>query len=95
MRITAASIAKKLTDIVIRVKAMQMQAVKVATDLAVKAKKDSVFAEYHDSFEATNQKFNEFAVTVSVGIAQVEEAGGDFHTRNGRNNSYVREYSIC
>ena len=72
-----------------------MQAVKVATDLAVKAKKDPEFGQYHDSFESTYQKFNEFAVTVSVGIAQVEEAGGDFHTRNGRNDSYVHEYSIC
>ena len=86
---------KKLTDIGTRVKAMQMQAVKVATDLAVKAKKDPEFSQHHDSFESTYQKFNEFAVTVSVGIAQVEEAGGDFHTRNGRNDSYFHEYSIC
>ena len=72
-----------------------MQAVKVATDLAVKAKKDPEFSQHRDSFESTYQKFNEFAITVSVGIAQVEEAGGDFHTRNGRNDSYVHEYSIC
>ena len=72
-----------------------MLAVKVATDLAVRAKKDPEFDQHHGSFETTSQKFNVFAVTVSVGIAQVEEAGGDFHTRNGRNDSYVHEYSIC
>jgi len=84
-----------LTDVETRVKAMQMQAVKVATDLAVKATKDPEFRQRRDSFESTYHKFNEFAVTVSVGIAQVEEAGGDFHTRNARNDSWFHEYSIC
>ena len=86
---------KTVATIETRVKAMQMQAVKVATDLAVKAKKDPEFGQHHDSFESTYKKFNEFALTVSVGIAQVEEAGGDSHTRNGRNDSYFHEYSIC
>ena len=67
---------KILTNIGTRVKAMQMQAVKVATDLAVKATKDPEFRQRRDSFESTYHKFNEFAVTVSVGIAQVEEGGG-------------------
>ena len=86
---------KKSTDIETRVKAMQMQAVKAATDLAVKTTKDPEFRRRHDSFDATYKKSNEFALMVYVGIAQVEEAGGDFHTRNGRNDSYVHEYSIC
>ena len=86
---------KKMTDVNTRVKAMQMQAVKVATDLAVKAKRDPAFSQHHDLFEYTYQKFNEFAIMVSVGIAQVEEAGGDFHTRNGRGDSYFHECSIC
>ena len=84
-----------LTAIGTRVKAMQMQAVKAATDLAIKAKRDPAFSQHHDLFESTYQKFNEFAITVSVGIAQVEEAGGDFHTRNGRGDLYFHEYSIC
>ena len=71
------------------------QAVKVPTDLAVKAKRDPAFSQHHDLFESTYQKFNEFAITVSVGIALVEEAGGDFHTRNGRCDLYFHEYSIC
>ena len=84
-----------LTSIGTRVKAMQMEAVKVATDLAVKAKRDPAFSQHHDAFESTYQKFNEFAITVFVGIAQVEEAGDDFHTRNGRGDLYFHEYSIC
>ena len=86
---------ERLTTIGTRVKVMQMQAVKAATDLAVKAKRDPAFSQHHDLFESTYQKFNEFAITVSVGIAQVEEAGGDFHTSNGRDDSYFHEYSIC
>ena len=84
-----------MTSIGTRVKAMQMQAVKVATDLAIKAKRDPAFSQHHDLFESTYQKFNEFAITVSVGIAQLEEAGGDSHTRNGRGDLYFHEYSIC
>ena len=86
---------KKINDIATRVKAMQMQAVKVVTDLAVKATKVPEFGGRHDAFETASQKFNDFAVMVSVGIAQVEEAGGDFHTTNGGNDPYVHEYSIC
>ena len=39
---------KKMLNIGTRVKAMQTQAVKVATDLAVKAKRDPAFSQHHD-----------------------------------------------
>jgi hypothetical protein len=71
---------KKLKDVATRVKTLQIQAVRVSTDLIVKSKTCPDFVVHHDAFEVINAAFNEFPVSVSVGIAQLEEAAGDTHT---------------
>ena len=71
---------KQLQSQALKIKALQFQAVKVSTELAVKGMKNISLKQHHDDFEDAVKKFNEFAITISVGIAEIEGSEGEHTT---------------
>jgi len=61
----------------LKIKVLQFQAMKVSTDLAVRTRKNIALQEHHDALENASKRFNEFAVTIVVSIAEIEGSEGD------------------
>ena len=68
---------KQLQALALRVKALQFQAMKVSTDLAVKGLKNISLKQHHDELEEMSKTFNAFAITILVAIAEIEGSEGE------------------
>ena len=68
---------KQLQALALRVKALQFQAVKVSSDLAVKDMKNISSKQHHDELEEAAKTFNVFAITIIVAIVEIEGSEGE------------------
>ena len=59
---------------------MQYQALKVSTELAVKGMSSQEWKDMHDKFEIQIKTFNDFAISILVGIAEIEGTEGEHNT---------------
>ena len=59
---------------------MQYQALKVSTDLAVKGMSSQEWKDEHDKFEILIKTVNEFAVSIMVGIGEIDGTEGEHNT---------------
>ena len=71
---------KQLQAASFKIKALQYQALKVSTDLAVKGMSSQEWKDQHDKFEIQIKTFNDFAISIMVGIAEIEGTEGEHNT---------------
>ena len=71
---------KQLQAASLKIKALQYQALKVSTDLAVKGMSSQEWKDQHDKFEIQIKTFNDFAISIMVGIAEIEGTEGEHNT---------------
>ena len=71
---------KQLQAASIKIKALQYQALKVSTDLAVKGMSSQEWKDEHDKFEIVIKTFNEFAISIMVGIGEIDGTEGEHNT---------------
>ena len=68
---------KQLQATAVKVKALQYQALKLSTALAVKGRDCEEIKVVHDKFDKLQQIFNEFSVNVCIAIAEIEGSESD------------------
>jgi hypothetical protein len=73
---------KQLQATAVKVKALQYQALKLSTALAVKGRECEEIKEVHDKFDKVQKLFNEFSVNVCIAIAEIEGSEGDHMIRS-------------
>ena len=69
--------SRQLKAAAVRIKALQYQSVKISTELAVHGRNNADLKQGQAEFDDVLAKFNEFAVSVSVAIAEIEGSEGD------------------
>ena len=68
---------KQLQAATIKIKGLQYQGLKVSTELAVKGRASPSIQADHDQFDKVIKVFNEFSISICIGIAEIDGSEGE------------------
>jgi len=68
---------KQLQAAALKIKVLQYQGLKVSTELAVQGRDSPTIQADHDQFDKVIKVFNEFSISISIGIAEIEGSEGE------------------